>query len=173
MALALRSLRTRQSLLIAIAVVAAGVLVGTRVKGRGSYDHMYARAVQRQYLRWIAYRITAYAREYGRPAFHLDSVAAHLDSAKAAEFRRNLVDIWDRPVYYWWDECRFILSSSAGRSNRDYPDDSPRTDSVVTLTQEQRFRAMMAADRRHTVREEYGWPPEARGRRNALGQFTK
>ena len=121
--------RVRLFTLIIIAVISIGAIVATQLARRERHDHLYFRAVQRQYLRWLAYRITAYAREYGRPAFHLDSVTAHMDSARAAEFRR--------------------------------------------LTQEQQFQRWMAETRRLEVREEYGWPPEARGRRNSFGQFAK
>ena len=166
--------RVRLFTLIIIAVISIGAPVATQLARRERHDHLYFRAVQRQYLRWLAYRITAYAREYGRPAFHLDSVTAHMDSARAAEFNRNLVDIWGRPVFYHWDESRFTLASDAGAARiRDRPYDSVRAAEFRRLTQEQQFQRWMAETRRLEVREEYGWPPEARGRRNSFGQFAK
>jgi hypothetical protein len=166
--------RIRLFSLIAIAIISLGALVATRVAARERNDHLRYRAVQRQYLRWLAYRVKAYAREHGRPAFHLDSVTAHMDSARAAEFRRNLIDIWGQPVFYHWDESRFILGSFAGTSRlRDRPYDSVRAAEFQKLTREQQFQRWMAETRRVEVREEYAWPPEARGRRNALGQYIK
>jgi hypothetical protein len=48
------------------------------------------RVVQLMDNRLLAVRIGAYARRYGRPAYSLDSVTAHRDSADAAAFRSCL-----------------------------------------------------------------------------------
>jgi hypothetical protein len=75
------------------------------------------RAEQLDRLRFVAGRVTQYARTYHRPAYYLDSVTAHLDSTDAAEFRIYLNDLWGDPIEYSWDFTTFSLWSNAGASN--------------------------------------------------------
>src|SRR5688572_11033477 len=92
--------RVRRSLVVALSFAAVAALVAIR-NARPGPDWNF-RVAQRQQLRWMSAYITAYAREHGRPAFYLDSVVAHLDSATAAQFNDYRYDLWGDRVYYWW-----------------------------------------------------------------------
>lgn len=156
--------------LIAVAIMAGVALVVERWPERQPYDHLYARAVQRQRLRWLAYHIYAYAREHKRPAFTLDSVLAHLDSSTAVEFKHLMIDIWGMRVFYDWDESSFTLAATGGaRFGSAW---AAAIQPPPNSTKAEQYIALFAAGRRLTVREEYGWPAGARGTRNALGQFV-
>lgn len=165
--------RVRASLLGAFALAAIAALVDLRITHR-TESHWNPRVAQRQQLRWLSAYITAYAREYGRPAFYLDSVAAHLDSATAARFKSYLVDLWGDRIYYRWDEQSFELSSRAGLSPRRHSElqDSVRVARLARGDSSGVTRPWTVA-KYFDVREEYWWPVEARGRRNRLGQFTR
>jgi hypothetical protein len=166
-----KNLSARLTLLVAIALIAAAALAFDRDDRDEPYEHLYTRAVQRQRLRWLAYRVVSYAREHKRPAFNLDSVLVHLDSVRAAEFRHFMVDVWGTRVYYLWDETTFTLMAEGGRRfGRAWSSQITRPPNA---TAEEGFKAFIAVSRREDVREEYAWPPEARGRRNELGQFVR
>ena len=144
---------------------------------RSSHDHAAwnPRVAQRAQLRWLSAYITDYGRRYGRPAFHLDSVEAHLDSATRAKFSDYRTDIWGRSVYYWWDETTFTLTSSAGLTPRQRV---RKEDSIAESWKAQGrdasgWQAIGVISRRLSVIERYGWPAEVRGHRNSLGQFTQ
>lgn len=132
------------------------------------------RVTQRQQIRWLSAYITAYAMEYRRPAFHLDSVVAHLDSATAARFKDYLVDLWGDRIFYWWNEQTFELGSPGGISPERH---TRMADSVRALRIARGDTAGLshpfALAKRFDVRERYWWPVEARGRRNAWGQYTR
>lgn len=72
------------------------------------------RVGQLMYNRVLAARIHAYARTHGRPAYFLDSVEVHLDSAARVEFQRLRTDLWGEPVEYVWSWCDFMLGSEGG-----------------------------------------------------------
>lgn len=173
MVMRLAPLRVRPALLVLLVSAGIAGLVDLRAT-RLTHEYWNPRVAQRQQIRWLSAYITAYARKYGRPAFHLDSVVAHLDSATARQFRTYLVDLWGERVYYWWNEQTFELSSAAGLS----PDRRARMeDSVRTLRFARGDTAGLshpfALTKRFEVREEYWWPAEARGRRNRWGQYTR
>src|SRR5687767_2788795 len=109
------SVRVRWTFPVALALVTIAALVDhqlTRVKPV-QWD---PRVTQRQQLRWMSAYITAYAREYGCPAFYLSFVLAHLDTATAAQFTAYMRDVWGDRVWYWWNEQTFELSSGGGIS---------------------------------------------------------
>lgn len=72
------------------------------------------RVAQLMYDRLLAQQIEDYARRYRRPAYFLDSVVAHLDSADAAAFRSRMTDLWGDPIGYLWSYCGFSLRSDGG-----------------------------------------------------------
>jgi len=160
------------------AVLAATIAVVTTLAAfhvtREASASSNPRAAQRQRLRWMSAYVTAYARQYGRPAFYLDSVTAHLDSATAAQFNAYRTDLWGEGVAYSWDERTFELRSSAGyfASQRDRMEDSVR---ALLIARGDSIGLSRPGEtvRRFFVREEYWWPAEARGRRNSLGQYTQ
>jgi hypothetical protein len=166
-------LRVRWAFPVALAMTAIAALVDLQVT-RGKPVEWDLRVTQRQQLRWMSAYITAYAREYGRPAFYPDSVIAHLDSATAAQFTAYLKDVWGDKVWYWWNEQTFELSSAGGispwRSAR--MQDSIRALRIARGDTAGLFRPFALA-KRLDIREEYWWPVEARGRRNSWGQYTR
>lgn len=165
--------RVRAPLLIAVGVALVAGVVDFRASRRQE-SNWNPRVAQRQQIRWLSAYITAYARDYGRPAFHIDSVISHLDSATAAQFRAYLVDLWGDKIYYRWDEQSFYLMSNAGLSFRrkNYLQDS--TNKARIARGDTAWRTHPWAIARHfDIREEYWWPVEARGRKNRLGQFTR
>lgn len=163
----------RLPFLIAAAVALLAGAISLRSQAQEEPD-WNPRVAQRQQLRWLSAYITAYARDYGRPAFYLDSVVAHLDSATAVRFNSYLVDLWGDKVYYRWDEQSFELSSRAGLSPRRHSQlqDSVRLARLARGDSSGVTRPWTLA-KRFDIREEYWWPVEARGRRNRLGQFTR
>jgi len=91
------------------------------------------RVAQFMHDRMLAQHIEDYAQRYGRPAFYLDSVIAHLDSGDAKIVSGLRTDLWGDPVHYRWTWCDFTLSSSAGRANQP-------------------------GGFRYSIREKYPWP---------------
>ena len=83
-----------------------------------------ARVAQLTRLRTLAWHIDAYAKEYGRPAFYLDSVQRHSSSADAKQFADLEIDLWGDSVYYMWTYCGFELA----RPLRLSPGDARRLD---------------------------------------------
>lgn len=132
------------------------------------------RAQQLARLRFVAGRLTQYANDYKRPAFRFDSVAAHLDSAGAAEFRSYLTDLWGDSIGYYWTYTTFTLWSNAGLTDagREAAIDSamrqrdrarssnPSTDTRLNAKPGSReLEVLQELD----IRESFGWPVVARG----------
>lgn len=93
--------------------------------------------------RMLARRILAYANAYGRPAYVLDSVEAHVDTSDAQLVSDLTTDPWGDPVHYDWNYCGFTLARTPG----------------VALP------ASWWRSRRYVVREDYAWPAHV-GRKN-------
>ena len=150
-------------------------LIADRTASRSGDDDWNPRVAQRQQLRFLSAYITDYGRRYGRPAFHLDSVEAHLDSATRARFADYRTDIWGDRVYYWWDENSFTLTSNAGLdpAQRTRKEDSIAATWKAHGRDANSWHAIGVISRRLSVIERYGWPAEVRGRKNSLGQFTQ
>lgn len=108
------------------------------------------RAVQLMYNRMLALRIIDYARTHRRPAYYMDSVLAHLDSAEARLVSDLGTDLWGGRVYYAWTWCDFRLSSDAGEP-------WPRSQAAWDSTwREARARGRLGMP--HVISEEYPWP---------------
>jgi hypothetical protein len=135
------------------AVVLCAVVFASRVRtiGREPRVALSPRVAQLMYNRMLALRIEAYARQYGRPAYDLDSVLAHLDSAGAALVSDLRTDLWGEPVSYFWTWCNFSLLSRAGASP---PQIAAAFDSML---REQRARERSFPPL--VLGEEYPWPP--------------
>ncbi len=67
------------------------------------------RVTHLMYMRMVSLRIDDYARRFGRPAYSIDSVRAHLDSAAA----HALAEVGSNPrrdsILYYWSYCNFAL----------------------------------------------------------------
>jgi len=169
----------RHLALTAAAIAASVVALVFWLPEPGSDEDWNPRAAQRQQLRYLAARIVEYADRHGRPAFFLDSVAAHLDSAHASVFNRYRVDVWGDSVLYFWNERGFQLKSESGYN---WPSEraTAAADSVRPMIQactesnghSKNWACMFAIDRRLSILEEYGWPQFVAGRRNSLGQYV-
>lgn len=157
---------------LTLALLALGV---DRASNRSEEGAWNPRVAQRQQLRYLSAYVTDYGRRFGRPAFHLDSVEAHLDSATRAKFADYRTDIWGNRVHYWWDETSFTLTSSAGLTSkqRTRKEDSIAASWKARGRDVSSWHAVGVISRRLSVIERYGWPTEVRGRRNSLGQFTQ
>ena len=169
----LERLSVRRPVVAALLIAIVAAVIDLRAE-REAPDAWNARAAQRQRLRWMSAYVTAYGRQYGRPAFYLDSVIAHLDSATAAQFNAYRTDFWGESVNYSWNERTFELRSTAGLfgPRLDRTEDSVRA-LWIARGDSMRLSHPGAIFDRLVVREEYWWPVEARGRRNQLGQYTR
>lgn len=162
--------------LIAALVLVVGALVVDRRNARSDEDPAWdPRVAQRQQLRFLGAYITDYGRRFGRPAFHLDSVEIHLDSATRAKFSEYRTDIWGDRVYYMWDVTTFTLVSRGGlrQDQRERREDSIAAAWKSIGRPVTGWDAIGRIQRRVQIIEEYWWPEAARGRRNSLGQFTQ
>ena len=127
------------------------------------------RAAELARLRFVAGRVTQYAREYHRPAYRFDSVAVHLDSADAAEFRNYLTDLWGDSVEYYWNFKGFRLWSNAGLTGlgREAAIDSAMREAHMVVigghSADPEFdaklgRLIFEIDETIYISAEYGWP---------------
>lgn len=165
----------RRGPLIASAVIAAIVLLSAlfaAMRPRKAPDRAEIQAQELARLRFVAGRLTQYANEYHRPAFRLDSVAVHLDSADAAEFRSFLTDLWGDTIDYYWNYSGFRLSSNAGLTGlgRAAAEDSALRQAhlVVTpaLLKDAEFSAKLGGlifdvDEKVHISADFGWPEVA------------
>lgn len=154
-----------------IALAAAlAIALQAFARRRPEPDPAVLRSAELAQLRFVAGRLTEYAREYHRPAFYLDSVTAHLDSADAAEFRGYLVDLWGDSISYRWDYWTFRLTSDAGTTNSGWwaAYDSAWSATGHTAPEgfgnPDSFAILQELRRTLHVGEEYWWPDSARGR---------
>jgi hypothetical protein len=94
----------------------ATILLVVRVRALSHANDLVLgdRPIQLVYMRMLAVRVKNYAQRSGRPAYSLDSVAAHLDSGEVRLFRDLSTDLWGSPLGYTWSGSSFTLSSSAG-----------------------------------------------------------
>jgi hypothetical protein len=155
------------SAVIVLVVLSAVLFVA--IRPHKSPDRAAIRAQELARLRFVAGRLTQYAREHHRPAFRFDSVAAHLDSTDAAEFRSYLTDLWGDSIEYYWNFAGFRLWSDGGviAVRREAAIDSAMRQAhlVVTprLSTNPEFRAklgrlMFEVDEELYISAEYGWP---------------
>lgn len=166
----------RRGPLITSAVIALVVLVAVLFVAMRPHEETPSRAVLRAeeiaQLRFVAGRLTQYANEYHRPAYRFDSVAVHLDSADAAEFRSFLTDLWGDSIGYYWNFSGFRLSSNAGLTGvgREAAIDSAMREAHLAITPSlwanPEFRAqfgklMVDVDEKIYISAEYGWPEVA------------
>ncbi|MEJ7812754.1 MAG: hypothetical protein WKG32_20235 [Gemmatimonadaceae bacterium] len=122
---------TRRSALGVAAVVLCTTVLAWRLRTVAREPHVAVnrRVAQLMNNRLLAQRIAAYAQTYDRPAYHLDSVVAHLDSPDRRLVSELRTDLWGAPVLYLWSWCSFRLMSPGGRTGRasgrlimeDYP----------------------------------------------------
>lgn len=126
-----------------VTVLTCATLVTFR-RGRRDPAAMDPRAAEREHLRYMRARLSEYASTFHRPAYTLDSVSAHLDSADATAFNSLRVNRWGHPVGYWWGPRGFGLISYVSREGP-----SPRF-----------------------VVERSGLPEAARGHLNAWGMYV-
>jgi hypothetical protein len=165
----------RRGPLTAAVVIAAIVLLSVlliALRPSRSPDRAAIRAEELARLRFVAGRLTQYANEYHRPAFRFDSVAVHLDSADAAEFRSYLTDLWGDSIGYYWNFSGFRLSSDAGLTgaSREVAIDSAMRQAHLEITgshwADPEFRGkfgrlMFEINDKIYISAEHGWPAEA------------
>lgn len=132
-----------------IAVVIAATGLGWRIRriSREPRVVLAPRAVQLMYNRMLSLRVQQYAARYGRPAFRLDSVLAHLDSTDARAVSDLSTDLWGDEVIYSWSFCSFTLVSRAGQENEP-PSPAPA----------ESLRASQLFPPGAWVEEDYAWP---------------
>lgn len=154
----------RRSLIGLTAVLLEALVLAWRLRAIAHAPRVVvsARVVQLMDNRLLAEQIEGYAKRYERPAYFLDSVTAHLDSADAAAFRRNLTDLWGEPVSYLWTWCDFTLVSRAGMRGRLLS--WPASDSI---RREMASRGRMGFP--VVIDERYPWPPGVGRTRNCFG----
>ena len=145
---------TRRTAIGLAAVVLCGIVLAWRVRtiAREPRLEVSPRVAQLMYNRMLAQWIAAYARRYRRPAYYLDSVMAHLDSADAERVSALRTDLWGKPVHYFWSYCWFSLHSYAGARPwlRPTPAESIPAESIPPG---QLFAPGGEID------EQYPWPP--------------
>jgi hypothetical protein len=151
---------TRRTVLGMIAVVLATTGLAWRIRAisREPRVILAPRAVQLMYNRMLSLRIQRYAARYGRPAFRLDSVLAHLDSTDARVVSDLSTDLWGDEVAYRWSFCSFTLVSRAGQQ---YAPPSPAP--------AESLRAGQLSPPGAWVEEEYAWPTGV-GRKERCGE---
>ncbi|HEU4990075.1 MAG TPA: hypothetical protein VFT41_09860, partial [Gemmatimonadaceae bacterium] len=76
------------------------------------------RVAQLMRMRVLARWIEGYAAAYGRPAFAMDSVEAHLDTVDVRVVRDLRESVYGGPVRYGWDYCGFTLFVDTGIPRR-------------------------------------------------------
>jgi hypothetical protein len=168
----------RRRLWLSVATTAALLLVALTIAVRmhKTPDRVATRAEIRakQFarLQFVAGRLTQYARDYHRPAYRFDSVAVHLDSAHAAEFRRYLTDLWGDSIEYYWNFSGFKLSSNAGLTSLgrlaafDSAERQARLVNTVSHSSDADSGARLArlifeVDTKVYITAAYGWPEAA------------
>jgi hypothetical protein len=105
----------RSVLRIGVAAVCSLALVW-RIHGATSAPRVQVspRVAELMYMRMLAQWIQGYSKEYGRAAFTIDSVEAHLGSGDAETVRDLRASIYGGGVDYAWDYCGFSLSVATG-----------------------------------------------------------
>ncbi len=165
----------RRGPLITSAVAALLVLVALLVVAMRPHetpDRAAIRAQQLARLQFVAGRLTQYARENHRPAYRFDSVAVHLDSTHAAEFRSYLTDLWGDSIEYYWNFSGFKLSSNAGLTGLGRVaafDSAERAAHLVDAASRSAdpgydarlTRLISDVDSKVYITAEYGWPDVA------------
>jgi hypothetical protein len=168
-------LTTRDGRLFATAAIVLVALLPVLLiarRPRKIPDRAAIRAEELARLRFVAGRLTQYANKYHRPAFRFDSVAVHLDSADAAEFRSYLTDLWGDSIDYYWNFSGFRLLSDAGLTGigREAAEDSALRQSHLVVTaahlKDPEFSAKLGklisdVDEEVYISAEYGWPAVA------------
>lgn len=109
---------TRRTAIDLVVIALCAIVLASRIRTLVNEPRVVpaSRVAQLMYNRMLALRIEAYAREYGRPAYYLDSVMAHLDSADVKIVSGLRTDLWGEPVHYFWTWCWFTVTSRAGRA---------------------------------------------------------
>ena len=105
--------RTAASLVVA---AACAVVLGWRVREIRATPRIEVapRVAELMYMRLLSRWIDDYAAKYGRPAFSIDSVEAHLDPGDLRVVRNLRTSIYGGLVRYGWDYCGFSLDVSTG-----------------------------------------------------------
>jgi hypothetical protein len=147
-------LPSRRTAIGLAAVILCASVLGWRVRtiAREQRVPVSPRVTQLMYNRMLARWIQAYARTYRRPAYYLDSVLAHLDSAERRVVSNLLTDLWGDRVYYVWTYCDFTLASHAGARPWLRP---PPPDTVAPVKPARWGPEPPQGE----LREEYPWPP--------------
>ena len=106
----------RRTTIDVVAIVLCATMLAARLHALINQPRVVpaSRVAQLMYNRRLALWVEDYARKYGRPAFYLDSVVAHLDSTDAKTVSELRTDFGGKPVHYFWTWCYFTLSSDAG-----------------------------------------------------------
>lgn len=133
--------------LIAALIATTCLVLRIREISRRPRVVLASRAAQLMYNRALALRIQRYAARYGRPAFRLDSVLAHLDSADVRVVSDLSTDLWGEEVAYGWSFCSFTLVSRAGE---EFAPTSPAP--------AESLRAGQLSPPGGWVEEAYAWP---------------
>ncbi|HVX41170.1 MAG TPA: hypothetical protein VHB25_16505 [Gemmatimonadaceae bacterium] len=109
------SLGARRFMWGALIIATSGACLAAYRRAHGQPETMNPRAAERERLRYLRARVVEYATLFHRPAFTLDSVAAHLDSAEAAQFESLRTNPWGSAVGYAWGPRSFELISYISR----------------------------------------------------------
>jgi len=107
---------TRRTAIGLAAVAACAIGLGWRVHEIRDTPRIEVapRVTELTYIRLLSQWVDDYARRYGRPAFSLDSVEAHLDTGDLRAVRNLRTSIYGGFVGYGWDYCGFSLHASTG-----------------------------------------------------------
>jgi len=104
-------------------------------------------------LRALAWYLDAYARQYHRPAFYLDSVVKHLAPLNAKRFTDLEVDLWGDSVLYIWTYCGYKLVTSSDHLQAS--DTTPRGPATEMLFDSTTGLGRGASE----IAVLYRWPP--------------
>lgn len=165
-------MRRGVSITSAVAALVLLAVLFVAMRPHETPDRATIRAEELARLQFVAGRLTQYAREYHRPAYRFDSVAVHLDSAHAAEFRSYLTDLWGDSIEYYWNFSGFKLSSNAGLTGpgRVAAFDSAERQAHLVETASHSTdpeydaklgRLIFDVDSKVYITAEYGWPEVA------------
>lgn len=147
-------LTRRTAVGLAALLLSAGVLASrVRTIAREPRVPLGPRVAQLMHNRMLALQVQAYARTYGRPAYYLDSVEAHLDSAERERVSALRTDLWGDSVTYFWSYCEFSVSSEAGVHG-------PNTKAAFDSTAREMARRNARTWPVSFIREEYAWPAD-------------
>ena len=144
--MAWRWARVRRWTLVATLLTSTGLLAW-RIRDirRAPRIRVSDRVASLMYLRLVSRSVYAYAEQFGRPPYNVDSIYGHLDSAQKAGLDADFAGLWQ--FGYWWTWCDYRLNARTAP-----PPDSMRVPLWLT-------RGVVRFTRDVSIQEGYTWPP--------------